>query len=94
MTTICLNGRITEEGVLEIELPPGLPPGEARITIEVPGEPRNAEDFDRALRVVPLTGTEIVRAGLTGCWSHEHIADGNAWVQEKRLQRREARRGR
>jgi hypothetical protein len=91
MTTIRLNGRITEEGGLEIDLPPGLPPGEARITIEIPVEPTwTSEELDEALKVTPMTGAEIVRAGLTGGWSG--ISDGAEWVEEKRMQRRVERR--
>jgi hypothetical protein len=93
MTTIRLNGRITEEGGLEIDLPPGLPPGEARITIEIPVEPTwTSEELDQALKVTPMTGAEIVRAGLTGGWSG--IADGAEWVEEKRIERRAERRRR
>jgi hypothetical protein len=35
MTVIELNGRITESGELEIDLPEGLPPGEVRVRIEL-----------------------------------------------------------
>ncbi len=95
MPTIRLNGRITEEGALDIELPPGLPPGEARITIEIPVEPGwTSEELDQALEVVPLTGAEIVRSGFTGSWSHKKISDGEEWVQEQRWRRREERRQR
>jgi hypothetical protein len=87
MRTLRLNGRITEEGGLEIALPPGLPPGEARITIEIPMEPGwSSDDLEQVLKVSPLTGAEIVRAGLTGGWSG--ISDGVDWVEEKRRQRR------
>jgi hypothetical protein len=90
MTTLRLNGRITEEGGLEIDLPPGLPPGEARITIEIPIEPAwNSDGLDQALKVSPMSGAEIVRAGLTGGWSG--ISDGADWVEEKRRQRRAER---
>lgn len=82
---IHLNGRITEEGKLDIVLPPGLPPGEARITIEIPVEPAwTSDELDRALEVVPLTGAEIVRSGSTGGWSDKKIDDGEEWVQEQR----------
>ena len=61
MPTLRLNGRITEEGGLEIDLPPGLPPGEARITIEIPMEPGwSSDDLDQALKASPMTGAEIV----------------------------------
>ena len=93
MATIHLNGRITEDGGLEIELPPGLPKGEARITIEIPVEPAwRPEELDQALEVVPMTGAEIVSAGLTGGWADPEISSGADWVQERRRQRREERR--
>src|SRR5262245_46767666 len=69
-----------------------LPTGEAQITIESSVESGwTSDELDRALEVVPLTGAEIVRSGLTGGWSHKKIAHGEDWVQEQRRQRREAR---
>lgn len=35
MITIQVNGRITPQGKLEVDLPDGLPPGDVRITIEL-----------------------------------------------------------
>ncbi|HYU32580.1 MAG TPA: hypothetical protein VEW48_10495 [Thermoanaerobaculia bacterium] len=94
MPTISLNGRITEKGELDLELPAGLPPGEARITIEIPIEPGwTPAELDRALEVVPLTGAEIVRGGFTGSWADQEISDGEGWVRERRHRRREERRG-
>lgn len=95
MATFRLRGRITEEGELDIELPAGLPPGEARITIEIPTAPVwTPEELDRALEIVPLTGAEIVRGGLTGGWAERGISDGEDWVQAMRQRRREERSGR
>lgn len=37
MTTLELQGRITENGQLEIQLPTGLPAGEVTVRIDVPG---------------------------------------------------------
>ena len=92
MTRIQLNGRITEKGELEIDLPPGLPPGEARVTIDLPLEPAwSSEELDQALRTEPMTGAEIVAAGLVGGWEDEGFADGAAWVEEQRRRRRERR---
>ncbi len=89
---IQLNGRITEKGELEVELPPGLPPGEARVTIEIPLEPAwTPEELDEALKVVPMTGAEIVAAGLTGGWKDKGITDAAEWVEEQRRRRRERR---
>jgi len=94
MSTITLKGRITERGELDLELPAGLPPGEARITIEIPMEPGwTPAELDRALETVPLTGAEIVRGGFTGGWADHGISDGEDWVRERRDRRREERRG-
>lgn len=94
MAIIQLNGRITEDG-LEIELPSGLPQGEARITIELPVEPTwTTEELNQALEAVPMSGAEIVDAGLTGGWSSAGILSGEDWVREKRDQRFEERRRR
>ena len=83
---IRLNGRITDTGELELDLPSGLPSGEAQITIEIPTELSR-----EALRTEPMTGEEIVRAGLLGGWKDEGITDGSAWVEEVRRKRRESR---
>ena len=92
MTTIQLNGRITEEGELEIKLPEGLPPGEARITIEIsPGEAWTQEELERAVRIEPMSGSEMVKAGLTGGWEDLGITDSVEWVEEQRRKRREQR---
>jgi hypothetical protein len=88
---IHLNGLITDEGELKLELPTGLPAGEARITIEIPAEASwTREDLDRVLTTAPMTGAEIVKAGLLGGW--EGAPDGVAWVDEQRQKRRERRR--
>ena len=89
---IQLNGRITEGGDLELDLPSGLPAGEARVTIEVPTETEwSAEELARALQTDPLPGSEIVKAGLVGGWADQGITDSAAWVEEQRRKRREAR---
>lgn len=93
MTMIHLNGRITETGELELDLPSGLPPGEARITIEIPTEGGwTPEGIDEALRIIPMTGAQIVEAGLLGGWEDEGITDGAEWVEEQRRKARERRR--
>ncbi|HVR96960.1 MAG TPA: hypothetical protein VMW27_10115 [Thermoanaerobaculia bacterium] len=90
MTTIHLTGRITEDGELECELPAGTPPGEARITIEIPIEEGwTPEEVDEALRIIPMTGAEIVEAGLLGGWSEEGITDSEEWVEQQRSKSRE-----
>jgi hypothetical protein len=93
MTTIHLQGKITEEGKLEIELPAGLPAGEARVTIELaPEADWSSEELAQALRIEPMTGAEIVAAGLAGGWEEAGIEDAVAWVDRQRQRRREQRR--
>jgi len=90
---IHLNGHITEGGELELDLPSGLPAGEARITIEIPSEEEwTARGLDRALQTTPMTGAEIVKAGLVGGWENAGIDDSTRWVEEQRQARRERRR--
>ena len=93
MTTIQVNGRITEEGELEIKLPEGLPPGEARITIEIsPGEAWTQDEVGKSRsRIEPMSGSEMVKAGLTGGWENQGITDSVEWVEEQRRKRRELR---
>jgi len=92
MTTIHLKGRITDTGELDVEVPDGLPPGEARVTIEVP-IPRewSAQELDDVLKVNPMTGAEIVQADLLGGWADQGISDSQAWVEDLRRKRREQR---
>lgn len=49
------------------------------------------EDLDRALKTVPMTGAEIVAAGLLGGWEGAGITDGSSWVHELRSKRRAKR---
>jgi hypothetical protein len=92
MKTIQLSGWITEKGELELRLPEGLPPGEARITIEIPqADDWRPEDLASALKVEPLSGAEIVNAGLLGGWEDQGIGDSEAWLKEQRHRRREQR---
>jgi hypothetical protein len=87
MATIHLTGRITENGELECELPDGLPAGEAYITIEIPAgtEPMVGS---KDLRVEPMTGAEIVQAGLVGGWEGQGISDPQAWLDQRRQEQR------
>jgi hypothetical protein len=88
MATIHLTGRITEKGELQCELPEGLPAGEAYITIEIPAEAETGADTE-SLRVEPLTGAEIVKAGLVGGWEGQGISDGQTWLDQRRREQRE-----
>ncbi len=95
MTVIELHGRINESGQLEVELPEGLPAGEVRVRIELAeGEnipPLTEEEIAELMQVKPMTGAEIVDAGLTGGWRDLGIRDGTAWVEDVRRKRKERR---
>ena len=92
MAILELTGRITEEGRLEVELPPGLPPGKARVTLQTVAEgTQAASEVGAALTIEPLTGAEIVAMGLLGGWAEEGITDGQEWVEARRRERRERR---
>ena len=96
MTSIELTGRITENGKLELELPAGLPPGEVHVIIELSSaedtksadDPITQEELDELMRIEPMTGAEIVKAGLLGGWKDEGITDSVAWVEEQRRKHR------
>lgn len=95
MTVFDLRGRITESGQLEVELPEGLPSGEVRIRIELAEgsdiSPLTDDDITRLMQTTPMTGAEIVAAGLTGGWRDLDISDGTAWVEDVRRKRKERR---
>lgn len=100
MVMIHLQGRITEAGELDVQLPDGLPAGEVQVTIEVsspedfPWElrPWTEEELTEMVKVEPKTGAEIaaeIRAGLIGeGWSHITVS-GAEWVEEFRRKQQE-----
>ena len=49
------------------------------------------DEIAALLTIEPLTGREIVEAGLTGGWRDMDIGDGAAWVDELRRKRKERR---
>ena len=50
------------------------------------------DELDELLTVEPMTGREIVAAGLTGGWRDLDIEDGAAWVEKRRQAQREQRK--
>jgi beta-lactamase class D len=52
-------------------------------------EPLTDEEIAEMLKVEPMTGTEIVAAGLTGGWADMGITDGAEWVNEQKRKRKE-----
>jgi len=49
------------------------------------------QELDEALKIVAMTGAEIVQAGLLGGWEDEGIVDSEAWADELRKKSREQR---
>jgi hypothetical protein len=91
MVAIQISGRITPSGKLEAELPPGLPPGDVEIIVQIPIEETwTDEELEEILRpVAPMTGSQIVEAGLLGGWADQGIGAGAEWVEEQRRKHRE-----
>ena len=51
--------------------------------------PLSEAELTELLRSEPMTGAEIVAAGLTGTWADLGIEDGAEWVNEQKRKRRE-----
>jgi hypothetical protein len=52
-------------------------------------EPLTEAEIAELLRSEPMTGAEIIAAGLTGTWADLDIEDGAAWVNEQKRKRLE-----
>lgn len=50
------------------------------------------DELEELLTVEPMTGREIVAAGLTGGWRDLDVEDGAAWVEKRRRAQRERRK--
>jgi hypothetical protein len=50
--------------------------------------PWTAEEIAELTQIEPMTGTEIVAAGLTGGWADMDITDGAEWVNEQKRKRK------
>lgn len=44
-------------------------------------------ELEELMKIEPLTGAEIVAAGLTGTWENQGIEDGLEWVNQQRQKR-------
>lgn len=98
MVTLHLTGWITEDGKLEVELPSGLKPGAADVTIQAEADEIGAdvpfwteEELAEMLAPgTPMTGEEIAESLLRedSGWRDKGITDAAEWVnQQKRLRR-------
>jgi hypothetical protein len=95
MIAVEVEGVITADGKLELELPEAITPGKVRVRIErdTPDEiVWTDEELAELLQPAePKTGAEIVARILAegGGWEDKGITDSEAWVQEQRRKRRE-----
>ncbi|MCA9909960.1 MAG: hypothetical protein KC519_14985 [Anaerolineae bacterium] len=97
MITIRLKGHVTPTGKLEFDPPAQLPPGQVDITLEI-HEPTSSDqdafteaEIQDLLTFEPMSGADVVAAGLTGTWADLDIEDPVAWVEEQR-QKQQAHR--
>lgn len=83
-----LKGYISENGELQIQLPPGYPPGEVEVSIELKPYPVPPVGVFKA-----KTGAEIIAflEETNGWWDGEGIEDSVAWVEEVRRKQKENR---
>ncbi len=88
MITIRVDAEITEDGHLKVKLPDGLPVGKVQLAIEIPEPPWTDAELQALMQPEPMTGAEIIAAGLTGGWKDDGISDGASWVDEQRHKRR------
>lgn len=89
MATIRLTGEIREDGTLDLDLPDNFPVGKVQVTIETLEDRLTDEQIKEFMRIEPMSGAEIVAAGLTGGWEEMRITDSVAWLQEQRNKRRQ-----
>ena len=104
MATLHLKGLITEDGKLQVELPPDVQPGDVDVIIQphaveedVPWEERpwTEAELDELMTRTPKTGAEIVQMleETDGWWKGYDITDGAAYVQQIRRKEEERRGG-
>jgi hypothetical protein len=90
MPTIRSIGEIKEVGTLDLNLPDDFPTGKVQVTIETTEGHLTDEEIKEFMRVEPMTGAEIVVAGLTDGWEEMGITDSVEWLQEQRNTRRKS----
>ncbi|NWF69991.1 MAG: hypothetical protein HXY40_12975 [Chloroflexi bacterium] len=78
MNKLILQGEITADGRLKVELPPDLPPG--KVQIEITMQPRGG------------TLGDVLASGLVGAWAHRTDIEDSA-AYSRKLRRRISRRG-
>ncbi len=96
---ITIKGFI-KDGELNIDLPENVMDGEIEVKLPVAEDaiawedrPWMEDELEELLRPEPpMTGAEIVAAGLTGGWEHLGIEDSVEWLNEQKRRRKEQRK--
>jgi hypothetical protein len=82
-TAVQVEGEITEDGHLLLDLPPELPKGRVVVTLEpLPEEEIDLTEDD--LQGLGLTADEIARSPEIGAWAGEHEVSGAEYVENLR----------
>lgn len=77
------DGEVTEDGRLVVSLPPGMPRGRVRVTLELATNALEISEDD--LRGMGLTAQEIASSPELGSWGLESAAlDGARFVEDLR----------
>lgn len=82
-TTVRMEGEITEDGHLLVDLPPELPRGRVVVTLE-PLLDDDLELTDEDLRGAGLTAEEIASSPEIGAWRASEARNGAEYVEEVR----------
>lgn len=82
-TALRVEGEITEDGHLVVDLPPELPRGRVVVTLELmPEDDLDLSDED--LKGAGLTAEEIAASPEIGAWAEDDIGSGAEYVEKLR----------
>ena len=83
-TPLHVEGEITEDGHLLVDLPPEIPSGRVVLTLELVPEPEDdLELSDEDLRGLGLTAEEIAESPEIGAWADGGEAQSGAEFVER-----------
>ncbi len=86
-TALCVEGEITEDGQLLVDLPPELPRGRVMLTLELVPEDE-PELTDEDLQGLGLTAEEIAKSPEIGAWAGDpEVPSGAEYVENLRRPR-------
>lgn len=82
-TSLTLRGEVTDDGRLIVSLPPDVPRGPVRVTVETVPEPLELSEDD--IRGLGLTAEEIASSPELGSWGKgDPVPDGARFVEALR----------